>query len=276
MKKIIVPVDFSVHSEYALEVAANIARQHRAHLYLLHMLDISEQLISETEATERREINYFSEITKKRFEKFIDKDFMQGIDATPIIKKFKVFREVNNCAKELDADLIIMGSKGAEGLKGFFVGSNTSKVVQTSQVPVLVIKKREENFSPRLIVFASNFAPENLPAFKNAKAFSTLFKADIKLVYINTPNVNFNSTQEIRERMRLFLSKNSLPINTSEILVYNDYTIEGGILNAAKDLKADMIAIPTHGRKGINKLLTGNVSGDVANHSNKPVLTLKV
>lgn len=276
MKNIIVPVDFSIHSEYALRVAASIAKKFDADLFLLHMLDLSEQLISETDATERREILYFTKLIQKRFDEFTGKDYMKGVKSTPIIKKEKVFREVQNTAKELNADLIVMGSRGAEGMKGFFVGSNTSKVVQTADIPVLVVKEKQIDFAPRQIIFASDFAPENFAAFQKVKSFAALFNAHLKLVFVNTPNLNFSSTQEIREKMRQFLNQMKLPINSADILIYNDYTVSGGILNAAKDNKADMIAIPTHGRTGFNKVLSGNISGDVANQSGIPVLTIKV
>ena len=40
MKKILVPTDFSDHSEYALRVAAQIAREHDGEIYLMHMLEL--------------------------------------------------------------------------------------------------------------------------------------------------------------------------------------------------------------------------------------------
>src|SRR5690606_36292043 len=162
MKKIIVPVDFSGHSEYALRIAADIARKNKAQLYLLHMLDISDQMISITEGTKRRELMFFMQLATKRFEEFVDRDFMKGIQTTPVIKHFKVFEEVNNVAKEVEADLIVMGSRGARGVKGYFVGSNTEKVVRTADIPILVVKSETKTFEPKTIVFASNFDIENL------------------------------------------------------------------------------------------------------------------
>ncbi len=47
MKHILVPVDFSEHSAYALEVAANIARQQKADITVIHMMGISEAVIAE-------------------------------------------------------------------------------------------------------------------------------------------------------------------------------------------------------------------------------------
>tara|TARA_R110002072_G_scaffold9239_2_gene45309 strand:- start:685 stop:1515 length:831 start_codon:yes stop_codon:yes gene_type:complete len=276
MKKIIVPIDFSDHSDYALRVAADIARKNKAQLYLLHMLDISEQMISITEATKRRELMFFMQLATKRFEEFVERDYMKGIKSTPIIKHFKVFEEIDNVAKEVKADLIVMGSQGASGVKGYFVGSNTEKVVRTSDIPVLVVKSKAKEFHPKTIVFASNFDIENLNAFKNIKQFADSYKATLKMVYINTPNVNFKNTLEIREQMRLFLNKTSISNNSEDILIFNDYSVPDGIINAAELLQADMIAIPTHGRKGINKLLAGSVGEDLANTSQIPVLTVKI
>lgn len=276
MKKIIVPVDFSKHSEYALKVAADIARKNKAELFLLHMLDISDQMISITEATKRRELMFFMQLANKQFEKFIDKDYMKGIKASPIIKHYKVFEEVDNTAKEINADFIIMGSRGSSGVKGYFVGSNTEKVVRTSDIPVLVVKSDTQGFNPKTIVFASDFNKENLKAFKTIKQFADSYNATLKLVYVNTPNANFKNTLEIREQMRSFLNKNSISNNSEDIVIFNDYTITDGIQNAALMLQADLIAIPTHGRKGINKILAGSISEEIANKSETPVLTVKL
>lgn len=276
MKKIILPVDFSDHSEYALRTAAEIAKKHDAELYLLHMLDISDQMISITESTKRRELMFFIQLATKRFEEFVDRDFMKDIKTVPIIKHFKVFEEIDNVANEIDADLIVMGSRGASGVKGYFVGSNTEKVVRTSEIPVLVIKDETPTFSPKTIVFASDFKEENLAAFKTIKLFAETYNATLKLVYINMPNANFKNTLEIREQMRAFLSKTSISNHSEDIVVFNDYSVTDGVHNAAAMLNADMIAIPTHGRKGINKILAGSIGEDVANTSHIPVLTVKI
>lgn len=276
MKKIIVPLDFSDHSEYALKVAADIAKKYNAELFLLHMLDISDQMISITEATKRRELMFFMQLATKKFEEFADKDYMKGIKITPIIKHFKVFEEVDNVAQEVEANLIVMGSQGASGIKGYFVGSNTEKVVRTSEIPVLVVKFDTQNFLPKTIVFASDFNDENLNAFKTIRLFAESYNATLKMVYVNTPNAYFKNTLEIREQMRTFLNKTAISNHSNDIVIFNDYSISDGIQNAAAMLDADMIAIPTHGRKGINKLLAGSIGEDVANTSQIPVLTVKI
>jgi len=50
-----------------------------------------------------------------------------------------------------------MGSHGASGFHEMFVGSNAEKVARNSEIPVLVIKKEEENFNADKLTFASDF-----------------------------------------------------------------------------------------------------------------------
>ncbi|MBT8269949.1 MAG: universal stress protein, partial [Bacteroidia bacterium] len=127
MKKIIVPIDFSEHSEYALEAAAIIAQKHDAELLALHMLEISDAILTHNTGEQQSKAFFLLKLAEKRFDQFLEKDYLNGIKITPIVKHFKVFSEVNDVAKEQNADLIVMGSHGASGVKEFFVGSNTEK-----------------------------------------------------------------------------------------------------------------------------------------------------
>ena len=58
--------------------------------------------------------------------------------------------------------------------------------------------------------------------------------------------------------------------------VVSDYSIEKGILNFANVIGADLIAVATHGRKGLSHFFEGSVSEDIANHSTLPVMTFKI
>ncbi|KKN12624.1 hypothetical protein LCGC14_1014670, partial [marine sediment metagenome] len=49
MKSIIVPVDFSQQSEYALKVAASLAKKHGSEILALHMLELNQAMISSSE-----------------------------------------------------------------------------------------------------------------------------------------------------------------------------------------------------------------------------------
>lgn len=276
MKTILVPIDFSKYSENALKVAADIAKKQDCEILALHMLEIADTLLTKAEGNTQRELLFFIQLAEKRFDELLNKEYLKGVRVTPIVKHFKIFNEVNDVVDEHNADLIIMGSHGSSGIKELFVGSNTEKVVRSSNIPVLVVK--EEITGPLFdkIVFASNFELENINALKNVQQFASNFNSNLQLVYINTPGDNFKNSQEINNQLQSFLSKTESPVDLSNVKVYNDYSIEKGILNASEELDATLIAIPTHGRKGLAHFFNGSISEDIANHSNLSVLTFKI
>ncbi len=273
MKKIIVPLDFSEQSEYALKVAVSLAKKHGSEILALHMLELNQAMITSSEGFHPEQTVFLIKLAEKRFKEFLDKPYVKDIKLTPIIKHYKVFSEVNEVAKEHNAELIVMGSHGSDGLKEIFVGSNAEKVVRNADIPVLVIKNEIENFKIDRFVFASDFKQENLAAFQKAKAFAELLSAKMDLVYINTPGDSFLSSQDTYERINEFLAKANVGL---EVDIYNDYSVERGILNYSESSSADLIAIPTHGRKGLSHFFMGSIGEDVANHSKIPVVTFKI
>ncbi|MDT0605755.1 universal stress protein [Croceitalea rosinachiae] len=273
MKRIVVPIDFSEQSETALKLAATLAKKSNAELFVLHMLELSPGIMSNTEYIPQVHIVHLIKVTEDRLTKFLDKPHLKGIKITPIIKHYKVFSEVNEVATKHKVDLIVMGSNGTDGLEEIFIGSNTERVVRNSEVPVLVVKGEVGSFKAERFVFASDFKEESIPAAKKAIAFAELLGAELKLVYINTPADAFLSTEDTYDRISKFLNIARIG---KEVDIYNDYSVEKGILNYAESQAADMIGIPTHGRKGLSHFFMGSIGEDIANHSTIPVVTFKI
>ncbi|MEM9868432.1 MAG: universal stress protein, partial [Bacteroidota bacterium] len=159
MKGIIVPVDFSEQSEYALKVAVSIAKKHESKLYVLHMLELSPSIMNESGYIAQEQVVHLIKIGEKRFNDFLDKPYLKGVKVTPIIKHYKVFHEVNEIAEKHNVDLIVMGSHGTDGLKEIFIGSNTERVVRSSEIPVLVVKGDVQKFELNCFVFACDYKP---------------------------------------------------------------------------------------------------------------------
>lgn len=277
MKKIIVPIDFSEHSEYALEAAVKLAKNNNAEILALHMLEMSDAVLNSTDSEQNQKAIFFLRLAEKRFNEFLDKPYLKGANITPIVKHFKVFSEVNDVANEHNADLIVMGSHGSSGLSEIFVGSNTEKVVRHADIPVLVLKHRFDKSNLKDVVFAIDFSPESVAVYlKASKLFKTL-NVKLHLLYVNLPSDRFRSTNEIDEIVTSFLMKSDGNLdNLKNINFVSDYTVEKGVLNFANKLGADLIAVSTHGRTGIAHFFEGSISEDIANHAILPVMTFKM
>jgi nucleotide-binding universal stress UspA family protein len=277
MKRIIVPIDFSEHSEYALEAAANLAQKYGSELIVLHMLELSNAILTSNGESINEEAVFYLKLAEQKFDAFLDKPYLEGIKITPIVKHFKVFSEVNDVANELNANLIVMGSHGVSGVKEVLVGSNTEKVVRHSDIPVLVIKHNPILLDFENAVFASDFSDEAITPYINAKVTFKKLGAKMHLVYVNSPDGNFRSSAEIDKKVSLFLKKADGDLdNLSNVHIVSDYSIEKGILNFANMIGADLIAVATHGRKGLAHFFEGSISEDIANHSTLPVMTFKI
>ncbi|OSY87987.1 universal stress protein UspA [Tenacibaculum holothuriorum] len=277
MKKIIVPVDFSDYSERALQTAAFFAKEQNAEIVVVHMLELSNAVINQSQSYIQEEAVFYMKLAEKRFKEFLNKPYLEGIKITPIIKHFKIFSELDVLAREEEADLIIMGSKGTSGMQEIFVGSNTEKVIRHSKTPVLVIKEEAITSSLKKAAFACDFSDDDIdPLLKAEKLFSTL-KCPLELVYVRTPYVKFKSTKELNERIKLFLHKlQDSGLTEDKIHVVSEYSIEEGLRYFVTQENVDVLVVATHGKKGFTHFFEGSISEDVANHSNFPVLSFKI
>lgn len=274
MKKILIPTDFSKHAEYALKVAAQIARKNNGEIILLHMLELPHQGSDAVgSGKELPEIMFFKNAAINRLEELMDEDYLDGIKVSEVVLFELAFEGVLKASKINNVDLVVMGSHGASGYKEMFIGSNAEKVVRNSEVPVLIIKKEQENFDVNNFVFASDFSEEIKKPFEKVVEFANKFDATLHLAMINTPN-NFKPTSLSEQIMNAFVS--NFKINKFETHVYNESNVEKGILNFANSIDADLIGMSTHGRKGLSHFFNGSISEDLVNHASRPVITFKI
>ncbi|MCA0132338.1 universal stress protein [Winogradskyella alexanderae] len=275
MKKIIIPVDFSQHSEYALETGAALAKKHNAELIVMHMLELSESLISSSNNERSEETAFMLMLANKKFEAFLDKSYLEDITVTPLIKHHKVLKEVSKVAAFEKADLVVMGSRGHSDYDGIFTGSNTEKVVRYSEIPVLVVKSPPTSVEFKNIVLATDFLEGSILAVKNALELLNELAENVILLHVNLPNLSFLSTDEIDERVADFLKLARLGDKEVNIDYIAEHNVEDGVLSYARRINADAVAMITHGRKGLSHFFGGSISEDLVNHAKLPVVTFR-
>ena len=275
MKNILVPTDFSDQAEIALKVAAQLARKFDGEIFLLHMLELPLQLIDPVNGSSQNipEAIFFMKLAHQRFSKILREPYLKGIKVHETVEFHRAFDGIMEIGKEKKCDLIVMGSHGASGFQEMFIGSNTEKVVRHSEIPVLVIKNEIEDFKIKNFVFATDANADHKHVLKKAIKFSETIEANLHLLFVNTPN-DFMTSEEATKRINDF-AKDSSP-GHYEIHIYNDISVEKGILNFANKIDAGLLGIGTHGRKGLAHFFNGSISEDLVNHANRPVVTFKI
>jgi universal stress protein A len=143
-KNILVPTDFSEYSDKALQEAIDIAKQYKAKIHLLHVIELvihctvdyclDPQTITEVE---RETINASKKMLQDQENKFPEG---RAVEVIPDIRKGAPYEEILKFQEENNIDLIVIASHGQTGLLRFLVGSVAEKVLRHSKGPVLLVR----------------------------------------------------------------------------------------------------------------------------------------
>lgn len=272
MKKIAVPTDFSECSLQALRTAASIARQLPAEIHLVHVYE--RPIYGFVDLTvDNDELRLLRKEIEQEFQRLSNADFLKGLPLRKWMLADMKLPEILEHDVLKEVDLVVMGSHGARK-NGWLVGSNAEKMVRSSKAPVLVIKGDDGGeFYPRDLVFASNFYGESEDNFEKVKFFSDWFEVRVHLLKVITPGDFENSTYSLRQ-MESFAKRKDL--NDYTINTFNHRYIESGVLEFSHKIKADLIAMETHGRTGLSHLVNGSLTEELVKESDIPVLSVRM
>jgi nucleotide-binding universal stress UspA family protein len=276
MKKILVPTDFSPTAEHAMHLALEIANKENATIYLLHVLGFDFTSAIELDNLfpdspfEKEALDHFVNDGNNKMVEYLKNLKLQQANIEQVIDIGVPSDIIIEKIKELDIDLVVMGTHGSSGLKEFFIGSNAEKVVRYAQCPVITVKHKTSIKEINKIAFGSDLIEISEKVMEKLKQLQNVFDADIAVVRINTPN-NFERDVVIKVLSEKILKR--FLFKKVTIHIFNDYTIEQGLLNFADEIGAGMIALATHGRKGLGHIVAGSIAEDITNHATKAVWT---
>ena len=144
IKKILCPLDFSDVSQKLLDYSINFTKTNQAKLVLLHVIDHPHLYdnyqilaITPTEISEKLEKHANDELSR------IVKKIKDKIQVNTLVRKGKPFIEIIGAAKEIDSDLIIIGSHGRSAIAHVLIGSTTEKVARKAPCPVLILREKK-------------------------------------------------------------------------------------------------------------------------------------
>jgi nucleotide-binding universal stress UspA family protein len=149
LRRILVPTDFSKHSENALAYAAAFAEKFDAELYLLHVVQDLALFVPEAVAVAPPAVPAVEQLTaavREALDRTIDSHQLRRFTVHAEVREGSPFYEVVRFAKEQEIDLVIMGTHGRTGLIHVLLGSVAEKVVRKSPCPVLTVRHPEHEF----------------------------------------------------------------------------------------------------------------------------------
>lgn len=142
LKRILVPSDFSPASDNAFKYALQLGPHFGTRLYVLNVLEpaLSPEFagLPEAPAFSKKEVA----TAKKKFQAWADFSGAAAVAANLVFRNGFAVHEIVEAAKELDIDLVIMGTVGHTGSNHLCIGRTAERVVRAAPCPVLVVREK--------------------------------------------------------------------------------------------------------------------------------------
>ena len=139
LRKILLPTDFTSHSEGAVGYAAGLARSFGASLLLLHVIEPFTYSVSDTvQVTDHYAA--LRTIAEPMMKNMVDALGKKGFKAKGLIVKGTPYLEIVKKARKEGADIIVLATHGRSGLHRLFIGSVAERVVRLAHCPVLTVR----------------------------------------------------------------------------------------------------------------------------------------
>jgi len=271
MEPILVAVDFSNTSIHALDYAIMMANKMKSDIIMVWVdkLNSQESVYPDTSNENRNE-------AKKRFEELIEtshKKLGKGLNLDFKLKKGRIYREVDNLAKLVNAALIVTGAHGISGYEEYWIGSNAYKIVSYANCPVITVRHDFEiPKSMQRILVPIDGSSDTLQKIPFIVKLAGLFKSEVHVV--TTHSSHLKSIQRIAEKITQtavsYIQNRSIRV-VEDSIVSNDLT--KAVLTYAMNVRVDLISIMTEQETPVN-LLLGAQAQQLINQSPIPVLSI--
>lgn len=273
MKTILFPTDFSDNANRALEYAVEIAALTQSKLQLLHVYtpivsksNLYSALITEEVADASQEaylkLNVMAETITKEYPAILCKTQ---------VKMGEPVEEILLAASEHKADLIIMGTLGANKLSKMIFGSNTALIIEKSECPVLGVPAGCTYRPPKRILFATNFSFKDLEGVKKLALIAQAFDAEIILGHVDVSIDEENDESGSMENfMKEVVAVTSYPKISYHIV--SDHNVSMGLDKIIDEASIDMFALSTHKRTWFEKIYNPSLTTKISHYTYIPLL----
>lgn len=273
MKQILFPTDFSEAANTAFIYALRFADSFDAELVILHVYDLP---IVETPTLPESTKEIFDIVEMNQFESFreelpelhkmAERRNLGHVKMRNILLYGDLVYNINKVCIEEKIDLIVMGTKGATGLKETFLGSSTASVIANTKVPVLGIPAEAEYHPIKNIAFTTQYKDKDNDALAKTLDIARKFKASVLCLYIKNPDDPADIDERINEWKIFYRDENIDFFN-----IAGDH-IEQTILDFAENQKVGLLVMRTHKRGFFESLFHRSLTKKMAYHTKIPLL----
>lgn len=269
--KIIIPTDFSVQAEFAYMMVQRLEEKIAIDIHFLHVLNVPDTVSLDSSGNIQTcgeiDVNFVTRQKDIAERKLANLKALYGDHIHIHLVFGKTTDSILRFTESNHFDLIVMGTKGASGLKEKLSGSETQMIARKSKIPLLSLMCDRSDLQIRNILLVHNFSQ---PAKENLVLMQKLIKAfdpKMHLLQITSGKADVEKPKVEAEMIR-FAELNG--ISNYQCHLINDKDVETGVVHFNQMINMDIVCIGTHGKGG---LFHQSATEKLINHLFKPIIS---
>jgi nucleotide-binding universal stress UspA family protein len=280
MKTIIVPIDFSKNGDNAVEYAIRMSKMHYNKLIFMHVFSLpflnpEVGMVYDQSFTDAQRIQ-----ADKALREHVEKVYKSlGMHRNLLLSELEVIEAISLASgiekinQKYKANLIIMGTHGATGLKKFFLGSNAVDVLNNSDIPLLTVPSHCKFNSIKNIAYCSDFG--NIDnELKEVVSFAKAFSAQVVVAHIAKDN-NTSASIEVDPLSKKWQETNNYEKINLHIVQGNDNThVDEALKSLLTQIEVDLLVMFHKQRNFWKALFEKSTSSELVYEWTNPILTM--
>ncbi|WP_291115261.1 universal stress protein [Flavobacterium sp. UBA6135] len=274
MTRILYPTDFSKASLNAFVYALKLAEVTKGELFVLHVYELPQLHMGGLPSTLKE---VYDSIELENFENLKDQipilrriaeeNNLGHVQMSHILKHGDLIWAIKKIVKEERIDYVVMGTKGASGLKETFLGSNTGTVIIESEAIVIGVPEEAAFNEIKNIVFTTRFKEKDIKALKQVIQLAQAFKAKVHCLYIKTAK---SDVKDVVIQDWKFLFKDDEVV----FHIIENENVKQSILDFTNDYNVDLLAMLNYKRGFFEELFNQSLTQKLAYHVKVPILAI--
>ena len=274
MKKILFPTDFSEVSNNAFVYALKLAENIKADIITLHVYDLP---LVENDGFPNYLLEMYDVVEMGQFENYKGQvPVLRDIAAKFKLEHIKVTHEllmgdlthsIKEISKRENVEYVVMGTKGASGLKETFLGSTAGNVMADVDAFVLAIPEQSQYKPIQNIAFTSRFKDKDRKALEKIVRIAKGFNAKVHCLYVKT------SSSEVKEvtmkDWQLVFGQDNVQFHVIE-----NENVKDTILTFTETMQIDLLAMLHYKKSFLEELFHHSLTKKIAHHIEIPILAL--
>lgn len=271
LNTILFPTDFTDDAAQAYSYALEVASRAGATLHLLHAIEEPYDFATRIEET----VDALKEEAEQAFKDQIvalrENEKYRDLQVKYHIKRGKPTQAINDAVEQLNADLLIMGTKGESSIKRILYGNVTSDVILDSEIPIMTVPKNSKKPYLDRFLFATDFRSKDMEALSATIALARVFDAEVHIMHVSEQK---ELNEDIRFRGFKDLVKEQFDYDHLHFRHIRSERFSKGISEFLEEYPVSLIVITRYKKVFLRTLLWANNTQELTYHTTVPMLVM--